>query len=71
MWSFDLKTGSKTRWPDLPYGRANFISFAIGDFIYIFSGQQSVDMIGNAQDTGARWGNLKYLIHQCTSYGLV
>lgn len=54
MWSFDLKTGSKTRWPDLPYGRANFISFAIGDFIYVFSGQQSVDMIGNAQDTGAR-----------------
>lgn len=54
MWSFDLETGSQTRLPDLPHGRANFLSFTIGDFIYVFSGEQSEDMVGNDQDTGAR-----------------
>lgn len=60
MWSYDLNTGSGTRLPDLAYGRANCISIAVGDFIYVFGGRQDVDMCGYAQDTSARYVTFKY-----------
>lgn len=54
MWSYSLRTGLKTRLPDMPNGRANFKPVIIGKYIYVFCGSEDLDICGNPQNTCAR-----------------